>query len=59
MYYLTFLWPEVEPLLRRHGFEVEATDYVGGSEMIMKCRKKQLAKLLADDVEYPRASSAA
>jgi ubiquinone/menaquinone biosynthesis C-methylase UbiE len=23
MYYLTFLWPEVSPLLERHGFEVE------------------------------------
>lgn len=24
MYYLTFLWPEVEPLLARHGLEAEA-----------------------------------
>jgi ubiquinone/menaquinone biosynthesis C-methylase UbiE len=24
MYYLTFLWPEVKPLLERHGFVVEA-----------------------------------
>jgi ubiquinone/menaquinone biosynthesis C-methylase UbiE len=24
MYYLTFLWPDVRPLLERHGFEVEA-----------------------------------
>ena len=24
MYYLTFLWPEVRPLLERHGFTVEA-----------------------------------
>lgn len=24
MYYLTFLWPEVRPLLERHGLEVEA-----------------------------------
>jgi ubiquinone/menaquinone biosynthesis C-methylase UbiE len=24
MYYLTFLWPDVEPLLERHGFEVQA-----------------------------------
>ena len=33
-------------ILQRHGFEVEETAYVGGSEMIMKCRKKQLAKSL-------------
>jgi len=26
MYYLTFLWPEVAPLLERHGFEVLAHD---------------------------------
>jgi ubiquinone/menaquinone biosynthesis C-methylase UbiE len=46
-------------ILQRHGFEVEETAYVGGSEMIMKCRKKQLAKPSAGDIEYPRASSAA
>jgi dolichol-phosphate mannosyltransferase len=46
-------------ILKRHGFEVEETAYVGGSEMIMKCRKKQLAKPSAGDIEYPRASSAA
>lgn len=26
MYYLTFLWPEVRPLLERHGLEVEALE---------------------------------
>lgn len=26
MYYLTFLWPEVEPLLVRHGFSVQALE---------------------------------
>jgi hypothetical protein len=26
MYYLTFLWPEVRPLLERHGFRVEAVE---------------------------------
>jgi len=26
MYYLTFLWPEVAPLLERHGFAVEAAE---------------------------------
>jgi dolichol-phosphate mannosyltransferase len=46
-------------ILQRHGFKVEETAYVGGSEMIMKCRKKQLTKSSADDIEYPRASSAA
>jgi glycosyltransferase involved in cell wall biosynthesis len=46
-------------ILKRHGFEIEETAYVGGSEMIMKCRKKQLAKSSSDDIEYPRASSAA
>ena len=46
-------------ILKRFGFEVEATSYVGGSEMILKCRKKQLAESSAGSVEYPRASSAA
>ncbi len=46
-------------ILKRHGFELEETAYVGGSEMIMKCRKKQLAKPSAGDIEYDRASSAA
>ena len=46
-------------ILRRHGFEIEETAYVGGSEMIMKCRKKHLAKPVVDDVECNRASSAA
>ncbi len=31
-------------ILVRHGFEVEETAYVAGAEMILKCRKKQLAK---------------
>jgi len=46
-------------LVQRHGFEVEATAYVGGSEMILRCRKKSLAKPLVSDVELNRASSAA
>jgi dolichol-phosphate mannosyltransferase len=46
-------------ILQRHGFEVEETAYVGGSEMILKCRKKQLAKTSIGEIEYPRASSAA
>jgi len=46
-------------ILKRHGFEVEETAYVGGSEMIMKCRKKQLAKPSAGDIESDRVSSAA
>ncbi len=46
-------------ILKRHGFEIQEIAYVGGSEMIMKCRKKQLAKSSAGDIEYPRASSAA
>jgi len=28
MYYLTFTWPEVRPLLERHGFSVEARTHV-------------------------------
>jgi len=46
-------------ILQRHGFEIEETAYVGGSEMIMKCRKKYLARPLVDDVQCNRASSAA
>ncbi len=46
-------------ILRQHGFEIEETAYVVGSEMIMKCRKKQLAKLSTGSVQFPRASSAA
>jgi glycosyltransferase involved in cell wall biosynthesis len=46
-------------ILKRHGFEVEGTAYVGRSEMILKCRKKQLTKPAAGDVEFDRASSAA
>ena len=46
-------------ILKRFGFEVEATSYVGCSEMILKCRKKQLAETSTVGVEHPRASSAA
>jgi predicted SAM-dependent methyltransferase len=46
-------------ILQRHGFTVEETAYVGRSEMILKCRKKSLAKPLASDVECRSASSAA
>ena len=46
-------------LVKRHGFEVEETAYVGGSEVILKCRKKMLAKPSAGDLEFDRASSAA
>jgi ubiquinone/menaquinone biosynthesis C-methylase UbiE len=46
-------------ILKRHGFEVEATSYVGGSEMIMKCRKKELAKPSVGELQYDRTSSAA
>jgi glycosyltransferase involved in cell wall biosynthesis len=46
-------------ILKKQGFEVEATSYVGGSEMIMKCRKKELAQASPAQVEYDRASSAA
>jgi dolichol-phosphate mannosyltransferase len=46
-------------ILARHGFEVEATSYVGGSEMIMKCRKKELAKPAVGELQYDRTSSAA
>ena len=46
-------------ILQRHGFEVEQTAYVGGSEMILKCRKKNLAKPLAHELEFKNASSAA
>jgi dolichol-phosphate mannosyltransferase len=46
-------------ILKRHGFEVEETAYVGGSEMIMKCRKKVLTKSASGDIGYPPASSAA
>ena len=46
-------------ILKRHGFEVEETSYVGGSEMIMKCRKKVLAKPSVGELQYDRTSSAA
>jgi hypothetical protein len=46
-------------ILQRHGFAIEETAYVGGSEMILKCRKKELTKSSRDDIEYARASSAA
>jgi dolichol-phosphate mannosyltransferase len=46
-------------IVKRHGFEVEETAYVGGSEVILKCRKKLLAKPTAGDLEFDRASSAA
>jgi dolichol-phosphate mannosyltransferase len=46
-------------ILKRFGFEVEATSYVGGSEMIMKCRKKALAKASTHPADFDRASSAA
>jgi len=46
-------------LVQRYGFEVEETAYVGGSEMILKCRKKSLAKPLVSAIELNRASSAA
>ncbi len=46
-------------ILRRHAFEVEETAYIGGSEMIMKCRMKEVTKPSAGDIEFDRASSAA
>ncbi len=49
----------ITDILTRHGFEVEEIAYVGASEMILKCRKKQLTKSTADDIEIPRAFSAA
>jgi dolichol-phosphate mannosyltransferase len=46
-------------ILVRHGFQVEETAYVAGAEMILKCRKKQLAEASTREVEFSRASSAA
>ncbi|HLI82032.1 MAG TPA: glycosyltransferase [Candidatus Binataceae bacterium] len=46
-------------ILQRHGFTVEESAYVGGSEMILKCRKNSLSNPLASDVECSSASSAA
>ncbi len=51
--------PMLTDILRHHGFDVEEVAYVGGSEMILKCRKKQLANPSTGSVQYPRASSAA
>jgi glycosyltransferase involved in cell wall biosynthesis len=46
-------------ILRRHGFDVEATAYVGGSEMIMKCRKKPLTIASTDGMVLRNASTGA